>query len=133
MILALFDMGKSEVHICRAGHNKAIISSNGSMEYLHSAGIGLGLERGPIFENHLEEIRRTLKGNELFLFYSDGLTEAMNERRQQFGEDAICSLIAAVRAHPAGAIQQSILTAVKEFQGTAEQHDDVTIVVVKTH
>lgn len=131
MILALFDMDRRDVRICRAGHNRAIIGSNGSLEQLHSTGIGLGLEPGPVFEENLQEIRYPLAGRELFLFYSDGLTETMNSGEQMFGEDAMVSLLAKVRHHTALEIEDSLLEAVRDFQGTTEQHDDVTIVVVK--
>ncbi len=131
MILALFDLEKNEVRLCRAGHNKAIIGTNGSLQYLESTGIGLGLERGPIFESSLQEITYPLKADELFLFYSDGLTEAMNPEQHQFGEDAMCNLVKEHRKNSAEQIQHSILDAVKVFQGEAEQHDDITIVVAK--
>ena len=60
MILAMFDLQKNEVRICRAGHNKALIGVNGKLQFLNGHGIGLGLERGKIFEKELQEIRKPL-------------------------------------------------------------------------
>ena len=131
MILALFDMEANEVIICRAGHNKALIGTNGKLEYLDAEGIGLGLERGPLFENTLKEVRKPLKPGGLFFFYTDGLTEAMNEERMQLGEDSVLSLLESKRTLSAVEIQQSLTTAVEEFVGKAERHDDLTMVVVK--
>ena len=68
MILALFDVEKKTVRICRAGHNKAITALNGSLEHLQSAGIGLGLERGPLFEQTLEEVEHSLSPESLLFF-----------------------------------------------------------------
>ena len=132
MILALFDMKKKEVRICRAGHNKALLSVNGKIRFLEGGGMGLGLERGPLFENTIEEIRVPIKQKSLFLFYTDGITEAMNEKQQQLGEDAIVDVLKAKRLLSAKKIQQAILTTVEKFRGTAEQHDDVTMMVVKS-
>ena len=132
MILALFDLKKKEVRICRAGHNKALLSVDGKIRFLEGGGMGLGLERGPLFENTIEEIRVPIKQKSLFLFYTDGITEAMNEKQQQLGEDAIVDVLKAKRLLSAKKIQQGILTAVEIFRGTAEQHDDVTMVVVKS-
>ena len=133
MIIALFDVERSEVTICRAGHNKALIGSNGNLAFLNGSGIGLGLERGPIFDSELEEVRRPLIGNEIYFFYTDGLTEAMDTERNQLGEDAVRSLVQHHTQMSSAQLQQSVLDAMQKFQGTAEQHDDVTLVIVKSH
>lgn len=132
MILALFDVKRKEVTICRAGHNKALIGVNGTVEYLQGGGIGLGLERGPVFEHELEEIKRPLGPKSIFVFYSDGLTEAMNERKMQFGEETVFEIVKAKRSLTAQQLQHTILTSVEEFRGAAEQNDDLTVVVVKS-
>jgi sigma-B regulation protein RsbU (phosphoserine phosphatase) len=132
MILALFDMKKKEVRICRAGHNKALFAANGKINFLEGGGIGLGLERGPVFEDAIEEVKIPIKPDSLFLFYTDGITEAMNEEKQQLGEKAIVDLLKTERHLSAESIQQAILTKVEKFRGSAEQHDDVTMVVVKS-
>jgi serine phosphatase RsbU (regulator of sigma subunit) len=56
----------------------------------------------------------------------------MNEKQEQLGEDAIVDVLKAKRLLSAAKIQQAILMAVEKFRGTAEQHDDVTMVVVKS-
>jgi sigma-B regulation protein RsbU (phosphoserine phosphatase) len=132
MILALFDMKKKEVRICRAGHNKALFNLSGKIRFLEGGGIGLGLERGPVFEDAIEEIRISIKSDSLFLFYTDGITEAMNEEKQQLGEEAIIDLLKVKRHLSAENIQHAILKKVEKFRGSAEQHDDVTMVVVKS-
>ena len=132
MILALFDLKKKEVRICRAGHNKALLSTDGKIKFLEGGGIGLGLERGPVFEDAIEEVRIPIKPDSLFLFYTDGVTEAMNEKQQQLGEKAIADLLMVKRHLSAQHIQHAILAKVEKFRGSAEQHDDVTMVVVKS-
>lgn len=132
MILALFDMKKKEVRICRAGHNKALYSKNGKVRSLEGGGIGLGLERGPMFENAIEEVRLPVKSGSLFLFYTDGITEAMNEKKQQLGERAVIDILKTKKDISAEGIQKAILSRVEKFRGSAEQHDDVTMVVVKS-
>jgi len=131
MILALFDLKNKEVRICRAGHNKALIGNNGKIRTLEGGGIGLGLERGPVFEDAIEEVRIPIKPDSLFLFYTDGIIEAMNEKKQQLGETAIIDLLKMKRSLSAESIQHAILTKINKFRGSAEQHDDVTMVVVK--
>ena len=131
MILGLFDFNKKEIILCRAGHNKALISVDGQLHFAEAGGIGLGLEPGPIFEKYLEEVRLPLIPGNLFVFYSDGLTEAMNEKDELLGEDTVCDLVSSKRDLATAQIQQSILQAVDAFRGTAEVHDDITLVVAK--
>jgi len=82
-------------------------------------------------ESELKEIVRPLSPGSVFLFYTDGLTEAMNGKGVQFGEEAVSDVVKTRRNLPASALQQMILTAVEEFRGPAEQHDDLTMVLVK--
>jgi phosphoserine phosphatase RsbU/P len=131
MILALFDVERHEVAICRAGHNKALLSTNGSLEYLEGKGMGLGLEPGPLFEETLQEVHRPLQPGGVFFFYTDGLTETMNTNSVQLGEEAIRDVLMKHRHLAADQIQQSVMTIAEEFRGSAQQHDDLTLVVVK--
>ena len=132
MILAMFDLQKNEVRICRAGHNKALIGVNGKLQFLNGHGIGLGLERGKIFEKELQEVRKPLTHDGIFVFYSDGLTEAMDEQKNQFGEEAVNKLIQSKRGMKAAELRGAIISSVEKFRGGAEPHDDLTLVVVKT-
>lgn len=132
MILGLFDLRKREVIMCRAGHNKALVSSNGDVRYASAGGIGLGLEHGPLFERYLEEVAEPLTDGKMFVFYSDGLSEAMNIQRDQFGEDAVHRIVEARKDAPVVELQNSILSAVESFRGSAEPHDDITLVIVRS-
>jgi sigma-B regulation protein RsbU (phosphoserine phosphatase) len=132
MIVALFDLDSRKVTICRAGHNPALVASNGRVSFLKLKGIGLGLEPGLIFGHELEMFDEELKPGKLFLFYSDGLTEAMNEKREEFGEERVLDSIKNYHATSASTLQNTMIDALKRFRGNAEQNDDVTLVVVKS-
>jgi phosphoserine phosphatase RsbU/P len=99
---------------------------------MNAHGIGLGLERGKIFEEELQEIRKPLSKDGIFVFYSDGLTEAMDGQNNQFGEETVHSIVESNRHLRAEELQHSILSSVDKFRGGAEPHDDLTLVVVKT-
>ena len=65
------------------------------------------------------------------LFRSDGLTEAMNERHDEYGDQRIRDILKTTENFPAREIQHSIIQSVEAFRGTAEQNDDLTLVAVK--
>ena len=98
---------------------------------LEGTGIALGLERGPVFEEQIEEVRFPLESDGLFVFYTDGITETMNDTEEQYGEDRIVRILERSRSLPAIQIQQAILDDAAAFRGHAEQYDDVTLTVVK--
>ena len=131
MVLAQFDMKNREVRVCRAGHTKALVRDGGRFRLLEGTGIALGLERGPVFEEQIEEVRFPLESDGLFVFYTDGITETMNDTEEQYGEDRIVRILERSRSLPAIQIQQAILDDAAAFRGHAEQYDDVTLTVVK--
>ncbi len=130
MVLGMFDLARKEVVFCRAGHNRPLVSVDGECRYLEPEGIGLGLERGPVFEDHLEELRLPLVPGSAFLLYSDGLTEARDPGAREFGEEALRDVFESNRHLPVETMHQNILGAVDAFRGSADQHDDITLVTI---
>lgn len=130
-VVALFDLEKMVAKICRAGHNPVIYSVNGKFEFLKSRGMGLGLESEHYFEDVLEEIEMPISAENLFIFYSDGLTEAMNQSREEFGTDKVFDIVTKNRHLPCITIQKELIDSVSEFRAGAEQNDDITLVVAR--
>ena len=130
-VIALFDLKKMTVKICRAGHNPVIYSVNGRFQLLKNKGMGLGLESDKYFEKHLEETEIDITSDNMFVFYSDGLTEAMNKKREEFGTDKVLNIINENRKNPCNVIQSELISSVNDFRGEAEQNDDITLVIAK--
>ena len=132
VIAALFDFKENKVKIARAGHNPALYSQNGTIEILENKGIGLGVGDQQLFEKHLDEQELSFTPNNLFVLYSDGLTEAMNSTREEFGISRLLDTLKIVRYDSSDKIVDSILDSVQNFTKEAAQHDDITLVIVKT-
>lgn len=130
-IIALFDIEKMTVKICRAGHNPAIYSTNGKLNLLKNKGMGLGLESEKLFDDYLDETELSITNDSVFVFYSDGLTEAMNKNREEFGTEKILDIISSNRQLSCSLIQKEIINSVTDFRGNAEQNDDITLVITK--
>lgn len=130
--LALFDKEKMKVKVCRAGHLPLLITENGISKLLKTKGIALGLDKGPLFESNLEEIEIDLKDGQVFSFFSDGITEAMNENNELFGEERLLKIFDENYQNHSTMIMDLIENEIKKFIGNAEQHDDMSMVIVKT-
>lgn len=131
--LGLFDLKTNKVRFIRAGHNPAIFARNGSIELLNTRGIGLGLDRDEIFNKNLDEYEIQLDKGSLLLFYTDGLNEAMNKNKEEFGMERLINIIKQKKNLSPSEISNHLTEEVRNFVSDAEQHDDITLVVVKTY
>jgi len=131
MTLALFDIEKRTVKLCRAGHMPLLAAYNGTVESIRTNGIGLGLERGDIFDRTLVEEELSLKSGQIFAFFSDGLTEAMNEKDELFGEDKLSELLKGKTKFHSVQLMQNVWDEIQTFRGAAQPNDDMTMVIVK--
>jgi sigma-B regulation protein RsbU (phosphoserine phosphatase) len=131
MTLALFDSSTNKLKFCRAGHMPLITASNGTISSYKTQGIGVGLESGIIFESSLVEEIVSIKPGQIFAFFSDGITEAMNEVRDLFGEDKLSELLRNKSGRTSNELMDEIWESITKFRGHAEQSDDMTMVLVK--
>ena len=131
MTLALFDTEAKTVKVCRAGHMPLITSNSGTVESIKTAGIGLGLEKGEVFDRTIQEVEIKTKSNQMFAFFSDGITEAMNEKDEMFGEDKLTEILKGKSNTRSTEVMNKVWSEVKQFRGSAQPNDDMTMVIVK--
>jgi sigma-B regulation protein RsbU (phosphoserine phosphatase) len=129
--LALFDLEKNIVRVCRAGHAPLLAASNGTVSAYRTQGIGVGLEKGIIFDKTLVEEEISLTSGKIFAFYSDGITEAINEKEEFFGEEKLSELLKGKTNITSTKLMDEIWNSITIFRGSAEQNDDMTMVLVK--
>ena len=133
MIFGIFDLPRKIFTFARAGHNPVIIRSDFSnkMEFLCPKGIALGLEKGPIFNRVIEEQKVKIRKGDIFIFYTDGISEAMNEKKWEFGEERLQTIINKNSNVLANELVTIIQSKISEFVGNTPQHDDLTMIIVK--
>jgi sigma-B regulation protein RsbU (phosphoserine phosphatase) len=133
MFYAILDTNKHTLLYSRAGHNPGILCSSalGETKLLLSKGMALGLEEGSIFTSTLKEEEIGLSQGDVFVLYTDGFTEAMNERHEEYSEERLIKLIEHNRKLSARDLISLITKEVKKFVDNYPQHDDMTILVVK--
>lgn len=133
MFYAILDINNNTITYSRAGHNPGILCSqqSGGTRLLLSKGMALGLEEGSIFASTLNEETIQINSGDVFVLYTDGFTEAMNEKHELFGEDKLINLIELNKSLRTKEIVNLILKEVKKFTDNYPQNDDMTIVVLK--
>jgi serine phosphatase RsbU (regulator of sigma subunit) len=73
---------------------------------------------------------RTLCPGEILALYTDGITEAFNENRDEFGEARLIDSLRRHRAQPSQSLLENIVADVRHF-APREQHDDITLIIAK--
>ena len=79
----------------------------------------------------LEEAEVPLTPGDFFLFFTDGLSEAMNEGAELFGEGRLRRILEEESQLGSEQVKERILDEVRRFVGDAAPHDDMTLVVLK--
>jgi serine phosphatase RsbU (regulator of sigma subunit) len=133
LFLGVIDPGTRTLSYARAGHNPTIIyrASERRVWRLKSPGMGLGLNSGPRFDQSLKVETLRLEPRDKLFFYSDGITEAMNEKNEEYGEERLMAVAAKTDGLNAEQSRDAVLANVAEFLGSAAPQDDQTLVVVQ--
>jgi serine phosphatase RsbU (regulator of sigma subunit) len=129
--IALFDVENKTVSFCRAGHTSLLRADLNGISSFQPSGIGVGLERGDIFRSSLEEVTLSLHDNDLYFFYTDGVTESMNEKDEFFGIERTGRILLENRNRSCAVIESALLNSLEKFRGPAQQYDDITTVLLK--
>jgi sigma-B regulation protein RsbU (phosphoserine phosphatase) len=139
MTYAVFDMNAGTMTYCRAGHTPliylpAIGPRRGLAQTLQPGGLVVGLRIDGIHEKFsalLEEERVAIQRGDVFVLYTDGVTEAMDREQELFGESRLRRIVEEHGHLRSAELRERILREVESFVGDANQHDDLTLILIK--
>ncbi len=115
------------VRIVNAGHIPPIVVRNQVVEMIEKGGMALGLKTGIEYD---EQAIALYKGD-LLLLYSDGLSEAQNEKGEFFGDECIVKLLPQLMPLSIEQIGAKLVAAVDRFIGDARANDDLSIAILR--
>jgi len=127
LFIAMYDADDRRLTFSNAGHlPPLVLSETGIVKRLEDGGTPVGL-----FDDiHYDEDSVLLRPGEIFLAYSDGVTEPENDYGE-FGEQRLIELVQENRDLPLERITEIVTAAVDDWIGAAEQPDDVTLVLAR--
>jgi phosphoserine phosphatase RsbU/P len=137
MTYAVLDLDAGVMTFARAGHTPLLyFHADGGLgtEVLTPNGLVVGLRipgATEKFAELLEEQRVDLRKGDVIVFYTDGITEAMNLNSDLFGETRLGRIIAEHGHLDTADLRERILREIEAFVGSANQHDDMTMILVK--
>jgi serine phosphatase RsbU (regulator of sigma subunit) len=129
LFYGIWDPAAGILRYVNAGHNPPYLRRrDGSVEEFP---LGGGLPLGVLPGQDWPEREVALYSGDVFVGYSDGLTEAMNDRRECFGEDRLCDLLRQPLPESAQEIQDLLVREVDRFADGEPQFDDLTLLILK--
>lgn len=131
---AAVDAESRTVEYLRAGHNPALLleAATGKARYLVTPGVGLGLAGPAVFDRGARTEQYPLSPGDLMVFYSDGVTEAMNDKLELYGEERFQAVLERIGSRPAQDVLEAIRKDLSAFMGSEPPHDDITLLVLQT-
>jgi serine phosphatase RsbU (regulator of sigma subunit) len=135
---AVVDLEAKTLTYARAGHCPLIYvpgphAASRRAQILAPDGLVLGLQidNGERFNRLLTESSIRLGTGDIFLFYTDGLTEAMDADGNIFGDARLATMVQEHADLPFEELRERIMREVSAFSGPVLQHDDMTILLLK--
>ncbi|MDX1613904.1 MAG: GAF domain-containing SpoIIE family protein phosphatase [Candidatus Promineifilaceae bacterium] len=126
---AILDLNSGQLQFTCAGHNPPLWYRTEKQSFieLNTEGIVLGV----LSEIELGEDTVDIVSGDVLVLYTDGVTEAMNADKDEFGLERLRRIIAKTADRSARAIRDAIVEEVKAFTEDVAQSDDLTLVIIK--
>jgi phosphoserine phosphatase RsbU/P len=126
--LAEYEPASRVLTYVNAGHNPPLLRRrSGNMEELAAGGLPLGVLDDAAYKSGAV----TLASGDLLAIFTDGVVEAENAQGQEYSQTRLLAALEAHAAAPPAILLSTILFDIARFVGSAPQHDDVTLVLLK--
>ncbi len=127
LIYALWDDGERVMRIANSGLPRPVYCRDGEIEIIEATGLPLGFFDNSQYEENIVRAQP----NDIFVFFSDGILDAVNHHGELFGRRRVEQIVARSCRLPSDEIVKAISAAVSEHAAGVDAFDDQTIVAVK--
>lgn len=133
LLYAQFRLNENKLYFARAGHTTPLYYNAGTQQaqYIHEGGLAIGLIKGDLFNQNNVLCSMEYTKDDIFVFYSDGLTEAQNTEGECYGLERLQKVLVQHADKDVYAIEYAILQDVYKFKENTTLSDDFTLQVIK--
>lgn len=134
---AIIDGSNDKITLARAGHELPLIFKGNEKgtryeaKQIRSEGIALGMVPSEVFDAVIEDVDIEFLPNELFVLYTDGITEATGKANKEFGVEELISTIEPLRDATPTLVNQTLIRRLEDFSESDKNTDDLTLVAIK--
>lgn len=127
LFFGILDTEKNILTYCNAGHNEPIFLQNNKEGKLDKGGMILSI----LEDIEYEEENINFEIGSTLIVFTDGITEAMNEQEEEYGEERLYNLIESKSDLPSKQLAEEIMRDVRNFSSAIPQSDDITMTIIK--
>jgi phosphoserine phosphatase RsbU/P len=122
-----------KIFYSRAGHCPVLYfhAADNTTEYLRDKGIALGMVRNKSYATFIQPYEFSYRSGDIMVLYTDGITEAKNDKNEEFGYERLAATLLEVKTALPKDIQEHLINRLYEFSGTKNINDDYTTMIVK--
>ncbi|MEN9261599.1 MAG: SpoIIE family protein phosphatase, partial [Thermostichus sp. HHBFW_bins_43] len=129
--LSLLDYHSGKLKLSGQHEELILVRANGEIQRIDTIDLGFPIGLEADISAFVDQHELFLEPGDGVVLYTDGITEAENEAKEQFGLDRLCEAIGCHWHQSASQIRQSIIKEVRQFIGSQTLYDDLTLLVLK--
>jgi sigma-B regulation protein RsbU (phosphoserine phosphatase) len=136
MLYMVLNTRTRELKFARAGHERPLLKharQGSSPEALDAAGIAIGLADAEIFDGAIKDSSVQLAPGDVVVVYTDGITEALNEKNEEWGTSCLLQTIDTESSGGVDALIQAVRARLARHAGAQPQYDDMTLLALEIH
>jgi len=129
LFYSLYKFEERTLYFSNAGHNPIIYykSSENIIEEINVKGAAIGFIKN--YEYKMKKMK--ISEDDILVYYTDGITEAKNEKNELFGKKKLIEIIMKNKNETPEVIKEKIIEEINEHEKMQNQADDITLIVIK--
>ena len=133
MAYIILDHVRNTMLLSRAGHDAPLLyqRASGSVTPIKPLGMVVGIDSGSVFDRITSDFALSLERDDCLLLYTDGVTEALDVKGDEFGFDRLVQCVRDSAPSGAPAIITRLIDELRSFVGTQPQNDDITLIAIR--
>ena len=131
LTLCLLDYQKGMLRLSGQHENTIVVRYGGNIEVIDTIDLGFPIGLEEEITDFVAEARVLLKPGEAVVLYTDGITEAEDNNKVQYGLDRLCNVVKFNWKRSADEIRQAVIKDLRLHIGTQKVYDDITLLVLK--
>jgi PAS domain S-box-containing protein len=131
LTLAILNYANGKVSISGQHEEILIVRAGGSIERIDTINLGMPIALDDNIADFIDSTSIDLGPGDGIVLYTDGITEAKNMKRDQYGLDRLCAIVSQNWQQSAEDIKQAAIADVHKFIGEQKKFDDISLLILK--
>ncbi|HBK63233.1 MAG TPA: serine/threonine protein kinase, partial [Cyanobacteria bacterium UBA11166] len=131
LTLSLLDYADGKLSLSGQHEEVIVVRAGGEVERIDTVELGFPIGLDEEITDFIATEQIQLNPDDVVVLYTDGITEAFDINRQQYGIDRLCEVVSCHYSRSAEEIRQAVIDDLRRHIGTQKVFDDITLVVIK--